>query len=100
MPEPFETTLLLGRLYRTGPAGTQRNARLFINSGTVSVYGSDSATQPTALSQMTLNTENTGVSGIKEFGLVPKYIAIVQASGTTTELVSYGINAVNLAAIS
>lgn len=100
MADVFETTLALSRLYRTGAAGSKAKARLFINSGTVSVYGSDSATQPASLAAMTLNTENTGVSGIVKFDVVPKYIAIVQESGTTTELVSYGLNAVNLAAIS
>lgn len=104
--ERRQRLLSLGTLYQTGimeddiVIGEQRYPNLFINSGTVDVYGSNSATQPTSLSSMVLNDENTGVSGIVKFEIVPKWIAIVQNTGTTTELVSYGINASAMGAIS
>jgi len=65
--------------------------KLWINSGTVDVYGSDSETKPTALSQMTLNTENTAVGGHKAFNAVPAWIAIVQNTGTTTDMTVTGL---------
>lgn len=96
----FEETLSLGTLYKVGPIGPQGQTRLFVNSGTVNVYGSDSLTQPTAISEMTLNAENENVSGVLSFGVIPKWLAITQNSGTTTELVSYGVAVVGLGAIS
>lgn len=102
----YKTALAVGTLYRVGRIRGEKNVgpqgvpNLWINSGTVSVYGSNSVTTPTALSQMTLNAENTGVSGVVEFNLVPTFIAITQASGTTTELIAYGLVVESLGAIS
>jgi hypothetical protein len=102
-----QRTLNPGRLYRASiinrgnqNLGESLSPYLFVNSGTVNIYSSGSATQPTALSQMTLRTEETGVSGSSPFGAVPKYIAIIQASGTSTEITSDGIEIQDLGAIS
>jgi hypothetical protein len=72
----------------------------WINSGTVDVYTSDSATQPTALSNMTLNSEDTNVGGKNAFGELASYIAFVQNTGTTTELILNNVNAESLGSIS
>ena len=62
-----------------------------IHGGTADIYGITSATQPTALSEMDLNAENTGVSGIIPFGIVPKYIAVKENTPTPVVVFS-GIN--------
>ena len=50
---------------------------------------------------MTLNSVNTAVTGIAEFSKsLPRYMAITQNSGTTTELVVTFLNAVDKGAIS
>lgn len=95
--EKYQESLSLGRLYRAGrilnleylhPQGLPN---IGIDSGTINVYGSQSPTQPASISAMTLNAENSGVSGINSFQVVPKWIAFTQASGTTTEIISFGI---------
>jgi hypothetical protein len=103
----YSGTLTLGRLYKVGlKVPTEKlyrrgeKASLYFKGGTVSVYGSDSNTEPTALSDMSLSAENTGVAGVQAFSYIPKYIAIVQASGTTTEITSFGIEFDDLGAIS
>lgn len=78
----------------------QLGANLAVNSGSVDVYGSNSPTQPTALSEMTLEDLDTNISGITEFALLPRYIAFVQNTGTTTELVTTGLNVVERGSIS
>ena len=83
----------------------QLNPSVWFNSGSVDVYTSQSATTPTALSEMTLNTAETGVSGLKtsstESNAIPRYIAIVQNTGTTTEIIASGFSdAINHGAIS
>ena len=78
----------------------QKNSNIFINSGTVDVYHSNSATQPTALSDMVLSTDDTAIGGATEFNIVPKYIAIVQNTGTTTEIVLSSVKITSLGAIS
>ena len=100
---PDQQALSLLKLYEISQENRYggQTARIFINSGTVDIYGSDSATQPISLATMTLNTVNTGVSGIAEFSeSLPRYIAIKQKTGTTTELVVTFLNAVDKGAIS
>ena len=100
----YQTALALDTLYEVRKAkisaDEQRGPNLWINSGTVDVYGSNSATQPGALANMTLSTENTEVSGLVQFTAIPRYIAIVQNTGTTTELVASGVDVVSRGAIS
>lgn len=92
---PNQQALSLSKLYEISQESSYNGltARIFINSGTVDIYGSDSATEPISLATMTLNTVNTGVSGIAEFSKsLPRYIAIKQKTGTTTELVVTYLN--------
>lgn len=92
----YQEELQLDTLYevsKRGDAyGTEQLAQsLSIDSGGVSVYGYNGATQPTSLAGMTLNTENVDVQGIVSFSLIPRYIYVTQTSGTTTELVATGL---------
>lgn len=102
----YKTVLEVGKLYlveqvkEDGEVGPQGEPNLWINSGTVNVYGSGSLTAPVALSGMTLNAENTGVGpGHVLIAMAPTYIALTQASGTSTEIVIYGISVTDLGAI-
>lgn len=101
----FQATLELGRLYEVSQKGPiqgveQKEPNIFINSGGVNIYGSNSATEPTALSQMALTADNTNVEGQAAFGFIPRYIAITQNTGMTTELVVSGLQARNVGPIS
>jgi len=104
--EKYERSLSLSTLYRIGKTNTllgfigpQGLPNLSIEDGTVDVYGSNSATQPATLADMRVSVDTTGVYGVVPFGVVPKWIAIVQNSGTTNEVVSYGIDVQNFGAI-
>lgn len=76
-------------------------AKIWINSGSVDIKGSDSTTQPANLAAMTLNSVNTGVAAHAPFEPIPRYIAIVQNDTTSTEINISGIRIVSdLGAIS
>jgi hypothetical protein len=64
---------------------------IWVNSGTVNIYSSNSAVQPYMLTQMTLNTEDTNVGGLLKVSLVPKYIYVTQNTGTSSEIRIKGI---------
>lgn len=103
----YQETIQLNTLYEVvikpviSGVSEQGAVSLFINSGSVDVYGSNSSLTPTSLSQMVLPSVNTDVSGIESFFIVPNYIAITQNSGTTTDLSLSGIKIVrDLGAIS
>ena len=91
--------IALNRLYKSNKGiginkvDLQLNPNIFINSGTVNIYGSNSKIQPTSVSDMTLNAENTAINGVVLFDVIPTWIAITQNSGTTTEIVLTGVNA-------
>lgn len=101
--ESFQEQLQLNRLYESqvgyNSAVDQIKPNLYINSGSVNIYGSNSATQPITISAMALPVINENVSGLFYFEIVPKYIAIIQHTGTTTEIVTSGIESRNLGAI-
>lgn len=63
--------------------------RLYVGEeGTVSVYGSDSETLPVAFTEMNLPSENTDVTGLLLFGMLPKYVAFEITDGTPEILVN------------
>jgi len=64
---------------------------IYINSGTVDVYGSGGLSQPQSLSDLTLEDENTAVDGFDIFDLIPTYIVVKQNTGTSTEIVVSGL---------
>lgn len=70
----------------------QGKRNIWIDSGSIDIYSSNSKTQPTQLSDMTLNTEDTNVTGIMALDIIPRWIYIDQNTGTSTEIVSTGID--------
>jgi len=90
-----KTALQLGHLYQVeGETHANREVyvapHIYINTGTVNVYGSDSDTRPTSVTDMVM-TNSTAVGGFRVFATVPNYIVITQHSGTTTELLAVGL---------
>lgn len=74
---------------------------IFVNSGSVNIYAYDGATKPTALTDMVLSNTATNIAGETPLELVPTYIAVIQNSGTSTEIVLNGIDVLaDLGAIS
>lgn len=104
--ETYQKNLELGRLYEIkklgGVFGSECGLypRIWVNSGSIDIYGSDSATQPTATSLMTLDSSNTNINGYNSLSQgFNRYIAITQNEGTTTEIVSSGLEVIDLGAI-
>lgn len=92
-----QQTLTLNTLYKVdalSESDIQRDlaASLWVNDGSVDLYGSDSATQPTSLAEMTLNAGDTGIEGKRQILTVCNYIAVVQNTGTTTEIILSGVS--------
>lgn len=79
---------------------SQLQANLSVNSGSIDVYGTNSATQPTTLAEMTVEDVDTNISGVTAFSVLPRYIAFVQNTGSTTELIATGLRITNRGAIS
>lgn len=104
--ENNQRAMQVGKLYKLDSLGEayidmDLNASIWINAGEADLYCSDSATQPTALSQMTLNDGDTGLKGKTKLGALPTYIAIVQNGDIApTEIVITGIEVNNLGDIS
>lgn len=73
---------------------------IYVNAGTVDVYGSGCLTQPTSLSEMTLEDENTAVDGFDIFECIPEYICVKQNTGETTEIVVAGLKVIDLGELS
>lgn len=102
----YQTTLSLSRLYEikslggVSGGGSALNSSIWAND-LVSIYGSNSATQPSSLSDMVLEESGTDVSGMLVLpggaSSIPRYIAI---TGAATEIVATGLEVENLAAIS
>lgn len=69
---------------------------IYVNKGTVDVYGSGCLTQPTHLADMTLEQENIAVDGFDTFDCIPEYICVKQNTGETTEIVVAGLKVVDL----
>ena len=100
----YQTALTLSKLYAckvgySSHGGDQLKPNIWVNSGTVDIYTSNSATQPANLAAMTLGTSGTGVGPEILFNAVYNYIAVVQDTGTTTELNISGVDVELLGAI-
>ena len=95
----IKTTLSLNTLY-SFPINPNE-ANIWFNSGYVNIHTSSSATQPTAISQMTVG-ETDGNLIANTYKIMPsvRYMAITQASGTTTDIVLSGIEVKSLGSIS
>lgn len=100
----YQTAVTLSRLYEVTLKGSVQGKEVINPSlwadNTVSIYGSDSATQPASLAAMTLGADETNVSGKLVFGggvsSLPRYIAV---TGTATEVVATGLDLNDLGAI-
>ncbi len=92
------STLALGTLYECsidfvgiqGDNTYDRQKVLFVDSGSVDIYVSNSETQPITLSKMILSDSN--IDGLKQLGPIPKWLALVQNKGTSTEITIEGVN--------
>jgi len=105
----YQQTLTLGRLYevKLAPIRDSREQiapSIWVNSGSIDIYASQSGTQPSALADMTLNDNDTAIEGVASFDLqgntIPRYIAVTQNAGTSTEIVITGVSINDLGAIS
>lgn len=93
---PTQRKIELNTLYeiaKTSPLKKAENT-LFINSGTVDIYISESTTVPTDTTQM--YKQDAGIYGLRAFDMIPRYMVIMQNSGATTEIVLEGLKAVDL----
>lgn len=99
-----KTIIQLNHLYRILLPNTlayiNYKPYIYINKGTVNVYGSGCLTQPTHLSDMTLEQENTAVDGFDTFDCIPEFICVTQNAGTTTEIVVAGLKVTDLGELS
>ena len=99
-----KTIIQLNHLYRILLPNTlaciNYKPYIYINKGTVDVYGSGCLTQPTQLSDMTLEQENTAVDGFDTFDCIPEYVCVKQNTGESTEIVVAGLKVTDLGELS
>ena len=72
---------------------------IYVNTGTVDLYASGAMTQPTSISDMTIEPENQAVDGFDIFELIPEYICVKANEGAPTEIVLAGLKATDLGEI-
>ena len=95
--------LELDKLYKINVSNTQvKNVQYTPNleflGGRIDVYISQ--IKPTTIADMQLDDDNSSLQGVNIFNdFVPSYIAFKQHSGTTTRIISTGINVIDLGAI-
>lgn len=104
MSDSFKTELSLLKLYEVGQKGgvsgsEQLEPSFWVNSGAVDVYVSNSQTAPALLSDMSLDTDDIAVQGLRQFGVIPSYIYLQQNSGTSTEIIVAGLEVKDLGAL-
>lgn len=98
----YQTFLELNKLYevkeRGGVSGTEQlKPNIYIKGGSVDIYGSNSATEPTGFADMGLTSNDTNVSAVKGLDVLPRYIAIQENTATVSEIVVSGIDVEELA---
>lgn len=100
----FQKAIELDKLYEVeigSNAGTEQlRQSLFIKGGTVDVYGSNSATEPTSYSDMELREQDTDLKGVIPFDTIPRYIAVKENTATVTELILSGVGCKELGTVS
>jgi len=102
--ENYKEVLELDKLYEVAKRGgssasEQLEPSFWLDQGSVDVYVSNSLTQPTSRSQMTLDTDDVNISGIRQFGVIPTYIFVTQNTGSPTEIVVAGLEVEDLGVI-
>lgn len=96
----FQKQLSLDTLYKVNldyhAAADQVQPNIFINSGTINIYAYNGATEPDYLNDMVLQSTSTNLSGLIPFSVIPTYIAITQNTGTSSEIISSGLEIVTV----
>ena len=105
-----ETSINLDTLYEVvGRVNTyndtlyQKTHGLWINIGSVDMWASSSATEPTAMSNvggMTLSSDDTELEADVIIEKIPRYFALKQNTGVTTEIILAGIIVEEVKAVS
>lgn len=100
----YQSQLTLGNLYQVigksvFSGSEQLSPSIYIDSGSIDVYTYNGATQPASKAAMTLNNNDTNVSGLNKMQLVPTYIYVEQNAGTSAEIIVSGLNVTDLGAI-
>lgn len=101
----YQEEVNLSELYevslRGGVSGSEQiNPNIWIDSGSVDVYSSNSATQPASLLDMTLNSDDEGAEGLVALSTIPRFLAFVQNAGTSSEVILSGVQVESQGAIS
>lgn len=100
----YEKLLEINTLYKTSASAKTANDKfapsIWVNSGAINIYVSDSATKPTSLTEMTLSTSDSNISGKNIIQCLGTYMALIQNSGTSTEIIISGVDIESLGAIS
>ena len=94
----------LGKLYKAVSIGKYSveqsiDYSIWTNKGTIDIHSSDSAVEPTSLSDMRLVLADTGVD-YKTVENIPTYISFTQNTDVTTEIVLTGVELFELGDIS
>ncbi len=102
--ENYKEVLELEKLYEVSKRGNtwgaeQLEPSFWVDAGSVDVFVSNSVTTPTALSEMTLDTDDTDIAGLRQFGVIPTYILVKQNTGVSTEIVVAGLEVEDLGVI-
>lgn len=93
-------TLVLGTLYEVVEYNSTDNKpiadNISIKGGTVDLYSSNSQTQPTSLAEMNIDEYDTDIEGTVKIKIAPKYLALVQNTGTSTEITLTGVKSLRV----
>ena len=92
----YQRALALSTLYKVtkkgGTSGSEMLApTIWVDTGSVDIYGHSGATQPAAIADMSLSADDTALEGTIKLSALPTYILVAQNTGITTELVATGI---------
>lgn len=95
MTTTYQQVLQLNTLYSTIASGVGNGSTLqpFIEvlGGVANIYGS--VNKPVSAPSGMTNAVPDGLQGIENFGVVPNYLYITEASGTITSVIVSGVKA-------
>ena len=78
-----QTEIELNKVYFVRALGPG-SPRIYIDDGTVNIYFADGKDLPASKSDMSLFDDYTGVDGLIAMDVMPKWMLVEQASGTST----------------
>jgi len=73
---------------------------IWVNSGSIDLYGADLNVPPVSLSEMTFNPEDAGLNGKTKLEASTNYILLKQNTGTSTVITLTGFNVEDLGELS